>query len=78
MHLMGSYSSGRKNIDRIESCKKLCDVTITSQTGYRHELKSFFAVFGSTIQLLTLNIKTDEDQFPLTQFEDDFLEKILI
>ena len=39
-------------------------------------MKSFFTVFGSTIQLLTLNIKTDEDQFPLTQFEDNLLEKI--
>ncbi|UJR18080.1 hypothetical protein I4U23_004980 [Adineta vaga] len=78
MHLENSYSYDRNKID-IEmkrSCKMLYDVTITGVTPYSHEFKMFFAVVGSTIQSLILNITIRKDQPFLAQFEHHVLDRM--
>ncbi|CAF4360687.1 unnamed protein product, partial [Adineta steineri] len=78
MHLENSdsYDEQEIRIDNIESCTMLRNVIITGVTSYRHEFQTFFAIFGSTIQFLTINITILENQPFLTQLEHDVLNKM--
>ncbi|CAF0767050.1 unnamed protein product [Adineta steineri] len=78
MHLENSrsYDEQEIHIDNIESCTMLRNVKITGVTSYRHEFQTFFALFGSTIQFLTINITILENQPFLTQLEHDVLNKM--
>lgn len=76
MHLERSYREENIDINGIRPCAMLRDVTITGETKYHHEFEQFFIAFGSTIQLLTLNVTIQEDQHFLSQFERDLLPRM--